>query len=117
MRKAGKCKHFTGVQNKTCKAGVSYQTFRLVTPDERGRTFPLPCLDADCAACDKREYPTQEEIDADKADMERRMNLLARGLSACCEATFNESQVIASGKYKGHGTRYCSKCGKVCFII
>ena len=37
-----RCRHFTGVQNETCEAGVRYDEARGVNPE--GRRGPLPCL-------------------------------------------------------------------------
>lgn len=37
--------------------------------------------------------------------------------SACCGAEIDDSHVIQSGRYKGHGARFCSKCGKVAYIV
>lgn len=65
--KRGTCKHFTGVQNKTCKVGVDYES-----------VSPIPCIDkyrkGDCN-CDKYEEPTQREIDEWDAYIEQRMEM------------------------------------------
>ena len=67
MSKAGTCKHFTGIQNKVCKAGVDYETVK-----------PLPCITTfrkgDCT-CDKYEEPSQAEIDEWPAFLDERMEM------------------------------------------
>lgn len=58
MEKIGRCIHFTGIQNKTCKAGVSYDSFDGV----------LPCITvADARLCEKYQDPTPEQIAESKA--------------------------------------------------
>lgn len=37
--------------------------------------------------------------------------------SVCCGAELDCSHVIPGGPHKGHGPRYCSKCGKVVYIV
>jgi hypothetical protein len=38
-------------------------------------------------------------------------------LSPCCEAPIDESRVIRDGCYKGHGPRFCSKCGELVYMV
>jgi hypothetical protein len=38
-------------------------------------------------------------------------------LSSCCNAPYDESHVIKEGRHKGHGIRYCSKCGRPLFMV
>lgn len=67
-----KCQHFTGVQNKTCKAGCSYETFR---------GGPLPCLPSlqrssskpVVAECPKYLKVTPEQIAAREALIQESM--------------------------------------------
>lgn len=37
--KAGNCRHFTGIQNDTCKAGVAYESVK----DKSVRPLRIPC--------------------------------------------------------------------------
>ena len=71
----GRCKHFTGVSNKCCKAGVRYvDVERRHSPmnyDSGGVTYSSslsrPCItkyNHAGAECDKLEFPTAEEIAA-----------------------------------------------------
>lgn len=59
----GTCKHFTGVGPGTCRAGCDYTQF----------TSSLPCLkrfDKGEPACEKRQWITPEEAQAEHAEME-----------------------------------------------
>lgn len=40
--KEGDCKHFTGIQNKTCKAGISYR--ELCGGENLGWAVRIPCF-------------------------------------------------------------------------
>ncbi len=55
--KKGTCKHFTGVQNETCDAGMKYDDFK-----------PLPCitrlLGDKPRTCNKYEEPSDADISA-----------------------------------------------------
>ena len=127
-REAQTCKHFNGVQNDRCKMGVCYTSLtnqeRPIFGQRPERSHCLPCLppwgrgrDIPQATCDKREYPTAEEIAAEEAETQRFLNCLERGVSGCCEAPIDESRVIRAGCHKGHGPRFCSKCGKLAFMV
>lgn len=125
----GTCNHFNGLANPMCDAGVAYATVAVEhEPRERRDSIgsvhkaskSYPCMDKynlTGATCDKQQMPTAEQIAATKAEDARRYDLMKRGLSGCCEAKIDESQVIREGRYKGHGPRFCSKCGKCVFIV
>lgn len=120
MSRAGWCRHFNGVQNKTCRAGVDYETVNVVQLPDGTQKKSLPCIAAHNhagAVCPKREEYTALDLAEQEAQHKRTMDLLARGLSSCCEAPLNTSQVIQSGRHKGHGPRFCSACGKCVFIV
>jgi hypothetical protein len=79
------CKHYNGLQNKTCKAGVEYDTVIVgrLTPG-----FSLPCMqdrNPQCVTCEKCEFPTPEEIAERKAEMERRFATVGKARSAIVE--------------------------------
>jgi len=65
--KAGKCKHFNGVSNEKCEAGVCYK--ELAGEPTAGYVMRLPCLPdtPKAVTCIKREEPTPEEIAASEA--------------------------------------------------
>ena len=60
------CVHFTGIQNKTCKADVNIR--ELVGGPDFGWARKIPCLlrDADecTVVCPSRQFPTREEAEA-----------------------------------------------------
>lgn len=64
---AGRCIHFTGLMNKTCKAGISYGDVRVTT---EGRPHKIPCLlgpvihGGSCASC---QFPTREQVEQTEA--------------------------------------------------
>ena len=37
--------------------------------------------------------------------------------SRCCGAPIDASHAIKEGHYAGHGSYYCSKCGKLAYIV
>ena len=68
-----RCRHFTGIQHKVCKAGVCYETFRK----PNGALVPLPCFSTDKSVevCDKAEWYTEDE--AVKIDAEHELAVVA----------------------------------------
>lgn len=69
--RAGTCKHFNGIQNNTCHAGVRYKQFALGV---------FPCIkkfNKENVTCDKYAEPSAEEVAAHdamiKAEMEKFM--------------------------------------------
>jgi hypothetical protein len=69
------------------------------------------------ARCDLYEEPTAEEIQGEQAEWDEAMALMNRGISPCCRAPIDESEVIRGGPHDGHGRRTCSKCGEVVFLV
>lgn len=65
--KEGRCKHFTGINDDKCAAGVQYR--ELVGGEEYGWGARIPCvtnsLTQDPVSCDSHQDPTPEEIKAD----------------------------------------------------
>ena len=67
--KAGTCKHFNGIQNDTCDKGIAYEQFR----QEGIAVFnTFPCF-GKCGGCGSREYPSQDDIEAEEKDFEKFM--------------------------------------------
>lgn len=55
------CRHFTGIQNDTCEAGIKYVDVRIVPP--KGM-YQWPCINSEHrAVCPHFAPYTQEEID------------------------------------------------------
>lgn len=103
--KTKKCRHFNGLLNEACEAGVVYENNDVAK-----------CW-GEKAGCDSYSAFTSEELEQQKAERERHRDLFRSGLTSCCEAPFDESKVIRAGRFKGHGPRYCSKCGKLAFMV
>ena len=114
----GHCKHFSGLSNKTCKAGVEYASVRdsAMASVFRSARFCVPCFDRQLP-CEKREYPPSEGIGKDYPRIRHIMTCIRHGISPCCEAPLDNREVLTSGEFKGHGPRYCSKCGELVFMV
>lgn len=57
------CRHFTGLMNRACAKGITYETVRNLSV-ELDRRFP--CLSNECpTACAAKESVTREEIEAE----------------------------------------------------
>ncbi len=98
---AGRCKHFTGVQNKTCAAGVEYHALRDSAGQKLSyRTFPCFKDEMGRAPCDKREFPTDAEVDA---EIKGHDDSFARVIAA--------RKAIVASKLT-HGEITCPCCGK-----
>ena len=89
----GQCKHFNGVQNEKCRAGVVYQRplpcTEYIERSERGGTFlrageepvaltPVASF-AEAAPCPCREVPTEEEVQQSRREAE---DMLAKTMAA-----------------------------------
>lgn len=100
-----KCKHFNGLMNRTCKAGVRYDDVRREPePGEKG--VQLPCLGNPGCLCDKLEMRTEAEIDERIAEIEKVTDGTMRARAA----------IVASiGPWEGKGNVGvvdCPVCGK-----
>jgi len=60
----------------------------------------------------EEQYEAREKRFAEATDL-----VFNQNLSACCKAPIDTSEVITSGRHKGHGKRTCSKCGALAYII
>lgn len=75
MLEENKCRHFNGISNEVCKAGVAYRGLRT--------DGSLPCLPAGVhLPCEEREYPTIEEAAADKERRDREVGAFLTQLVA-----------------------------------
>lgn len=135
-QKANRCVHFNGIQNETCKAGVSYDVFR--NNRVAGKDW-MPCLkDAggDCVHCEKRLWPTPEEIEAELEADEKLMKKMLTGCAAVYEDAEKRGLRKGSGGtgevpcpvcetgvihysvagYNGHRHARCTTANCVCFM-
>lgn len=103
------CRHFNGLINNFCKAGIGYESVRL----NKG----IPCFATGGKECESYQPYSPEELESKNKARDRFVNLLSKGLSDCCEAPIDQSQVISDGRYKGHGRMFCSKCKRVVFVV
>lgn len=105
------CRHYKGIMNKECKAGLnwkkSFDNARNCIGKENG------CNIYERFTC-KELQEQQKELDI---YVEKFKKQTKTGLSMCCEAPIDTSHVIQSGRHKGHGARYCSKCKKCLFMV
>ena len=72
-----------------------------------------------CEKCGK-VFTTCKENSGDLCPncvLKQAIELIAKGFSPCCEAPIDKSRVIAEGRHKGHGARFCSKCKKVVYMV
>lgn len=109
----GSCKHFRGIQHKTCRLELNWR--EITGGSDTGIVARMPCFanHQGDACCEEYEEPTAEELAEQRRRLEHSLDCLRRNVSSCCEASLDESQVLPSG----HGPRYCSKCGKVAFMV
>jgi hypothetical protein len=80
MLKETTCKHFNGIGNDCCKAGVNYR--ELAGEPEFGMALRLPCAGAwednpkfdpaKVVSCEKHEPPTAEEIASEREQVRAR---------------------------------------------
>ena len=83
-RRLGRCRHFTGIQNDTCTAGVTYPSVR----DESVRPYRFPCLHADAATiCPLKAPRTAEEIDAEDREFADSFARCAKARAAILKRT------------------------------
>lgn len=98
------CKHYNGLTNKKCAAGIEYKR-------------PINNCSGNDNSCDKYETYTPEEIAKQEAQHKLFMDRMQQGLSSCCGAELDKSRVITEGRHKGHGPRFCTKCKRVAFLV
>lgn len=105
------CKHYQPIhENEQCRAGALYDF-----PDLKPLQYP--CFGKNKEQCEKQENYTEEDIQAFNKQVEQIDNLINSGLSPCCKAKLDESQVIKEGRFEGHGPRFCSKCKKWVYSV
>lgn len=92
----GWCKHFNGIQNDACKAGVRYAD---LVPEEFGRARKLPCFrstktPSPCALC---IFPTDaeaEQYERDALDRNAKfMTAIIEGKCPVCNLPVTQRQV------------------------
>lgn len=99
-----KCRHFNGMQNQKCAVGIKYPEYKEV-----------PCFGEN--VCTKYSPLTENEAQKECDASSKNDELIAKGLSICCEKPLDTTQVITEGPHKGHGPRFCSACEKLVFMV
>jgi len=97
-----KCRHFNGVQNKVCEAGVNYDD-----------VVPIPCIGyrpgetVKQAECDKKSCWTREEAVKNEEEATKRTATFLLALHAASEAA--KTLGLKKGR-GGAGTTECPIC-------
>ena len=105
------CKHYAAMSdNERCKIGIRYH-FPPLKP------LAYPCFGKNVEMCDKQENYSSEEIEKENKGIAMMLSMVDSGISPCCEAPLDESQVIRGGRHDGHGPRFCTKCKKWVFSV
>lgn len=121
--KVGKCVHFTGIQNATCKAGIAYETLPK----------PVCCIFGDDkSACASYRDPTPEEVAADEAEIEAVMakfRVVMTGIAPWRKANKGRSHAevvecpackgrlhLSISSYNGHVHGKCETAGCVSWM-
>lgn len=96
------CKHFNGLQNSACDAGVQYDSVK----DESRKGFGRwPCWrEGEELTCEKRKFLTPEEVEAEVQEIEAATIRLTKGMVACRE------DAKQRGLKKGNGGTGKIKC-------
>lgn len=84
-QKANKCKHFNGLTNKTCDAGVPYDSVKVSRGEGQG--FNFPCWKDRCegTSCDKLQFLTDAEIKAEIEEYNRSFERIGLARKAIVE--------------------------------
>lgn len=103
-----KCRHFNGIQNKSCKAGVSYEKA------EDGDNTMIPCIPKHISAehpawsCDLFQIMSQSEAEQ---DADSRLVVMNRGI-LIRNAAHNDAKVRGYRRGNGgYGSVPCPACG------
>lgn len=100
MRQTIFCNHYRAMsEHKTCGAGVAYESLKGIPFDAR------PCFarhgDPPPGGCELAEFPTAEEIAAEKAEIEARIQAMGKARQAIvahCGGPWKQGVPGAQGK-------------------
>lgn len=88
-----KCKHFNGMLNKTCAAGVTYMDVRDASqPPARWPCQRLLGYPAATTVCAKRELMTAEELADEEIESNRIVNEALAGRCQTCGMTMTKQE-------------------------
>ena len=102
------CKHYRGMHMKTtCEAGVAFASLPHYATRDFHRT--CPCFSDNLEGeCEKKEYPTAEEVAAEETEMEARFAAMVKARAAIVEDCGGPWK---RGKPPEAGTINCPACG------
>lgn len=102
---ANKCRHFNGISEKTCKAGVCYDAIADATKSALER---FPCFrEGESTPCEKRDFLSEDEVLARVAEIKEST---ARTMKAMV-AAFEDAKRLGLKKGKGGtGSIKCPCC-------
>jgi len=110
------CNYFTGLGDKSCRAGIEYSTVR----NRSERTISCMKLVGSFMShndlCTKQEFPTLAEAEVVVAKERARGEKIAAGICPDCDGIL-EDRTRRSGRFKGHGKIVCPVCEKAIVII
>jgi hypothetical protein len=95
------CKHYTGLMNDTCEAGVRYKDVK----DPSDQPLGYPCFkDKGCTErCEKASFRTPEEIaeehDKVRQSLQRYLENIANDICPHCKASIQEKKQIGRCVY------------------
>lgn len=104
---ARRCVHFTGLSEKSgaCAAGVVYAT---VKNQQIGGPQAFPCFrDGEANPCEKRRFPTKDEVDKEVAEHEASFKRLELAIGAASKDA--KSRGLGKGN-GGAGAISCPVC-------
>jgi hypothetical protein len=92
-----------------CPMAVFERAYRVISQDEMN-TIKSGNND------DSNQKPLEKDPQVESGNGTEKTSDKVK-LSSCCNAPYDESHVIKEGRHKGHGIRYCSKCGRPLFMV
>ena len=95
-----RCRHFTGIQNDECAAGVSYLSVR----DNSVSPYRWPCINEGAVtSCSLADYPAREEAEANEARQSAALERTGKARAAITATT--------NGRCRVSGEIACPNCG------
>lgn len=102
-----KCTHFNGRMNEKCDADVAYLTVDSKDPNLKGFAR-MPCFrEGEAVPCEKRHFPTAEEVAAKVAEIKANTERTSRAMLAVQEDANKRGFKKGNG---GRGTVPCPAC-------
>jgi len=103
--------------NRAARLADDMDACRNLCPDCRGEEARGYVEAAEVLRKAVAAHEAAPEVIVDEAEVDRVLACVAAGRSPCCDAPLDQSRVVPTGRYKGHGPRLCSKCGVEVFRV